>query len=288
MLTILPSKHEDQDIGYLLALMILLEFQYLVRSLLIKDKEKSLAVQDVTAIIFSLIILWEAITSSLGLLDPMLFPSLGKVIVLFINELPELVKGLVNSLQLLSVGYLAALVTAIPLALIIGWRKRLYRAVNPITHVLGPIPPIVYIPYAIALLPTFKMSSMFVIFIGVFWPIFVNTLNGVFNIDKRIIDSAKVLNVKEVSMIFEVILPSSLPSILAGAAIGLNLSFVLLAAAEMIGASSGLGWYIKYFSDFADYTRVIVGILFIGLVVSGINFGFQKLEKYLLRWRKSF
>jgi NitT/TauT family transport system permease protein len=54
----------------------------------------------------------------------------------------------------------------------------------------------------------------------------------------------------------------------------------------MIGATSGLGWYVKYFSDFADYPRVIVGIIFIGIVVTGITFVFDRIESYLLRWRK--
>ena len=175
---------------------------------------------------------------------------------------------------------------AIPFALFIGWRKRLYRAVKPLTKVLGPIPTIVYIPYAIALLPTFKASSIFIIFIGAFWPIFINTLNGVFNVERKIVDSAKALNVDEKSMIFQVILPATIPSIISGATVGLVLSFILLTAAEMIGATSGLGWYVKYFSDFADYPRVIVGIIFIGMVVSAITFLSDKFEGYLLRWRK--
>ena len=87
-------------------------------------------------------------------------------------------------------------------------------------------------------------------------------------------------------MLFEVILPGTIPSILSGATIGLVLSFILLTAAEMIGATSGLGWYVKYFSDFADYPRVVVGIIFIGIVVTLITFVMDKLEQYLLRWKK--
>lgn len=166
-----------------------------------------------------------------------------------------------------------------------GWRKRFYNAVSPLTKVLGPIPPVVYIPYAISLLPSFAFSSVFVIFIGAFWPIFINTLNGVFAIEKKIVDSARVLNVSERTMLFRVILPGTLPSIISGSTIGLVLAFVLLTAAETIGASSGLGWYVKYFSDFADYPRVIVGIIFIGIVVAAITFVSGKIERYLLRWK---
>lgn len=124
------------------------------------------------------------------------------------------------------------------------------------------------------------------IFIGAFWPVFINTLNGVFNIEKKIIDTARVLNVKEMPMLFQVILPGALPSIISGATVGLVFSIILLTAAEMIGATSGIGWYVKYFSDFADYPRVIVGIIFMGLVVTVITYFFDRAESYLLRWRR--
>jgi len=229
--------------------------------------------------------MWEILTSKFDLLEKLLFPVPGKVVETFIKDIPFFIECLFSSLQILSAGYVLALATAIPLALIIGWRKRLYAAVNPMTKVLGPIPPTVYIPYAIAILPTFKMSSVFIIFVGAFWPIFINTLNGTFNVEKRLIDSARTLNVSERTMLFRIILPGVLPPIISGATLGLVFSFILLTAAEMIGASSGLGWYVKYFSDFADYPRVAAGIVFIGIVVTVITYFFELIEKRLLKWR---
>ena len=258
---------------------------YLLHLFSRKDAQQAETVGDVTVIGYIVLLAWELATARYDLVDPMLYPTPAAVLQLFIKDRAELAKGLWNSLQLLTVGYAAALGSATPLALVIGWRKRLFRAVSPVTKVLGPIPPIVYIPYAIAILPTFKFSSVFIIFVGAFWPIFINTLNGVFTVDRKIIDSARVLNVPERTMLFRVILPATMPAIVSGAQVGLVLSFILLTAAEMIGATSGLGWYVKYFSDFADYSRVIVGIIFIGLVVTVITFGMDKLEKRLLRWR---
>ncbi len=286
LLEFIPSGREETASWYYLGLIVVLEVFYVLNAVFKKDKEKVQTIGDILSIVFALFIVWELITSKLNLVDDMLFPSPSLILSLFVSELPELLKGFVSSMQLLMGGYILALLLAIPLALIIGWRKRLFKAVNPLTKVLGPIPPIVYIPYAIALLPTFKTSSVFIIFIGAFWPIFINTLNGVFNVERKIIDSAKALNVKERSMLFQVILPATLPSIISGATIGLVMSFILLTAAEMIGATSGLGWYVKYFSDFADYPRVIVGIIFIGIVVTAITLLFDKIEAYLLRWRK--
>lgn len=285
ILQLLPAKRAEATPWPLLGLVVMIEAFYLLNVFRKKNRERVETMEDVTALVYGMFLLWELLTSKLNLLDEMLFPDPGTVIELFLTDLPTLIQGFFSSLELLLIGYFLALFTAIPLALLIGWRKRLYRAVNPLTKVLGPIPPIVYIPYAIGILPTFKTASIFIIFIGAFWPIFINTLNGVFNVEKKIVDSAKILNVNERTMLFEVILPGTLPSILSGATIGLVLSFILLTAAEMIGATSGLGYYVKYFSDFADYPRVIVGIIFIGIVVTAITYAFDQVESYLLKWK---
>ena len=99
-------------------------------------------------------------------------------------------------------------------------------------------------------------------------------------------DSAKVLNVSKPTMLLNVILPASLNQIFLGCNQGLSVSFILLTSAEMIGARDGMGYYVKYYSDFGDYTRTIVGLLVIGIVVIGVTFLVNSLQKYLLRWSK--
>lgn len=283
---LLPGRSAPAGNNYLIGLAVIIQVICLTNLFWNKNKAKVQACSDVAALVMAFLWLWDLFTGRLEILNKFLYPAPGNILKLFTSEFPVMLKGLFNSIQLLAGGYILALLIAIPLALIIGWRGRLYLAVKPLTKVLGPIPPIVYIPYAIAILPTFKASSVFVIFIGAFWPVFINTLNGVFNIEKKIIDTARVLNVKEMPMLFQVILPGALPSIITGATIGLVFSFILLTAAEMIGATSGIGWYVKYFSDFADYPRVIVGIIFMGFVVTVITYFFDRAESYLLRWRR--
>lgn len=287
LLMAVPGKRPVADIHawHLAGFLLFVEALYGVTLFWARSEMKRRSATDLTAIVLAGAILWELTTSKLDLFERLIFPVPGKVIAVFLEEIPMFMKCLASSLQLLGAGFTLALVTAIPLALIIGWRKRLFAVANPMTKVLGPIPPIVYIPYSIAIFPTFKCSSIFIIFIGAFWPIFINTLNGTFNIEPKIIDSARVLNVREKTLLFRIILPAILPAIISGATLGLVFSFILLTAAEMIGSSSGLGWYVKYFSDFADYPRVVAGIIFIGMVVTAITFFFELIEKKLLRWR---
>lgn len=270
---------------YLLALTLVIHAVYLIRFFISSDEAARTGAGDLASILYLALGFWYLATGPLVFLDKLLFPKPDVVLKLFISELPDMLKGLVNSLILLVSGYLLALVSGVTFGLLVGWRARLFRAVNPITKILGPIPPIVYIPYAIALLPSFRAASIFVIFIGAFWPVFINTVNGVFNIPKGLIDSARVLNLKERTLLLRIVLPGALPSICSGATLGLVFSLVLLAAAELIGANSGIGWYVKNFADFADYQRVSVGIIFIGIVVTVITWGTERLERHLLRWR---
>lgn len=234
-----------------------------------------------------LALLWQAVTAWLQLLDPQLFPSPQKVLSLIVEDKAVFYKSLLSSFRLLFFGYGLAVALAVPLGLIVGWSRRLYEAVEPITSVLGPIPPIVYIPYAIIILPTFTHSSIFVIFIGAFWPLFINTVSGVRAVEKGIIDSARTLGVSRWSMLAHILLPGAMPHVLTGGTVSLVLAFILLTAAEMIGATSGLGWYVKYFSDFADYPRVVAGIIVIGSVVLALTVVYNRLAAHLLRWKKT-
>jgi NitT/TauT family transport system permease protein len=271
--------------SYLITLTAAIHLIYLVRFFIGSDAAARTGAGDVASILYVALGFWYLATGPLVFLDKLLFPKPDVVLKLFVSELPDMLKGLVNSLILLVSGYLLALTSGVSLGLLVGWRARLFRAVNPITKILGPIPPIVYIPYAIALLPSFRAASIFVIFIGAFWPVFINTINGVFDIPKGLVDSARVLNLKEHTLLLRVVLPGALPSICSGATLALVFSLMLLAAAELIGANSGIGWYVKNFADFADYQRVIVGIIFIGIVVTVITWGTERLERHLLRWR---
>lgn len=235
------------------------------------------------AILQIILLVWQVAATNVPVLDTVLFPAPEKVFKLFITELPDMFKGLLSSLYLLGSGYFLALATAIPLGLLVGQSKVTRETCSPFSKVLGSIPPIVYIPYAIALLPSFSAASIFVIFLGAFWPLFISTVSGVVNISPNLIDSAKMLHLKRSTFFFRILLPGALPSICTGASLALVLSFLLLTAAELIGATSGLGWYVKNFSDFADFTRVIVGIIFIGVVITVITSVTDRIERRLLR-----
>ena len=283
----LPDQiKKDPETAYVLWFAVGVEVLVLAASALIKKQEGLTLFLDIAGFLYVLLILWTLATAKLNLLKAELFPPPGRVLKQFIEDFDKIVINIRSSLGIILQGYLLAALAAIPIGLFIGWNARMGNAATYITKFLSAIPPIVYIPYGIALLPTFRSVSVFVIFLAGFWPILAGTMSGVLNVEKKVIDSARVLNVNRLTMLFSVILPAALPQIFIGCNQGLTVSFILLTSAEMIGARDGLGYYVKNYSDFGDYTRTIVGILVIGIVVVAISFLFNKLQRVLLRWKR--
>lgn len=287
LVQLLPDRStKEVHTGALLAFAIGLEAVTLAFSFLIKKKESLSLLLDIVGFIFVLLTLWSLATAKFNVLNDLLFPAPGKVLHQFAEDREKILINIRSSLGITVKGFVLASVVAIPLGLFLGWNARLGGAATYISKFFSSIPPIVYIPYGIALLPTFQSVSVFVIFLATFWPVFAGTMSGVMHVDQRIIDSAKVLNVPKAEMLFSVLLPAALPQIFLGCNQGLSVSFILLTSAEMIGARDGMGYYVKYYSDFGDYTRTITGLLVIGIVVIGVTFLFNLLQKRILRWKK--
>lgn len=245
------------------------------------------ALTDVFLLLSGMLLVWEVLFGKLALLDPFLFPGPAKVFAVFGADWEHMLTGVGSSMFILTSGYLLALVLAIPAGLYIGWRKRLFDVAYPVAKTIAPIPPTVYLPYAIVLLPTFWASSVFLIFIGSFWPIFVGAVYGVFSIDQRLINTARTLGLSEHQMVWRILLPGAMPSIFSGAMISLIMSFITITVAEMIAATSGLGWYIEYHHQFANYDKVLAGMILIALVVIVIMFIFDRIQQHCLRWQQA-
>lgn len=287
LIQLLPDKSQKEVCtSSLIVFAIATEAVVIILSFLIKKKESLSLTLDIFGFIYVFLTVWTLATAKFYLLNDLLFPAPGKVIAQFAEDKTVILTNIKSSVGIIIQGFLLAAVAAIPLGLLIGLNARLGNAASYLTKFFSSIPPIVYIPYGIALLPTFRSVSVFVIFLASFWPIFAGTMSGVLNVDKRTVDSAKVLNVKKPAMLTSVILPASLPQIFLGCNQGLSVSFILLTSAEMIGARDGMGYYVKYYSDFGDYTRTITGLIVIGVVVIAVTFLFNRFQQYLLRWRK--
>lgn len=200
------------------------------------------------------------------------------------SSLPELLKGTYYSFLILVPGYLAAVAAGIAAGLLVGTTGWLDRAFTPFARVAAPIPPTVYIPYAIAVLPTFRLSAIFVVFIGAFWPVFLNAAAGATTLERRHRDNARILGIRGFEYLRKVVFPASLPHIFSGMAVGLALSFILLTVAELFGANAGLGRFVQYYADFADYPKMVAGILYTGMVTFLAMEALDRVKRKALFW----
>ena len=272
-----PGADDATPKGPFLAVLAIGEAALLLR-------RDSRPLSDVMTILFLLFIVWEFGTTKADDVNLILYPSPAKVFDVFATDWQKILDGIRSSMYLLGVGFTAALTLGVLLGIVTGSAARLRDSLLPLAKVISPIPPIIYTPYAVAVLPTFEIASIFVIFSSIFWQIYIQTALSVSSIDQKLLDSAKTMNLSAAAMFFHVLWPYCLPNIMKTLPLSVANAFMVLTAAEMIGATSGLGYFVRYYADFADYTRVIAGIFLIGIVVSALNYGIAELERKVVRW----
>ncbi len=228
---------------------------------------------------------WEVLTTKLNRMHPVLFPSPEAVFEVFATQWPALLQNVASSLELLFFGALTALAAGVLLGLLVGWVEGLRDVFTPIAQVLAPIPSVVFAPYLVAIMPSFRSASAMVIFLGLFWPTFLNTILRVASLDRRILDSARMLELGSFSMVGNILLPFMIPGVVSGLRVQLTSSIMMLTFAEMLGAKSGMGYYIINYTNFANYTNVLAGIIIVGLVVTALNGLIAFIEKHVVTWR---
>ena len=236
------------------------------------------------AVFASLVALYAVLTDLTRTLDPVLFPGWTVILPEMARSSGELLKGLFYSLRLLLPSLAAAVLSGIAVGVAVGMRPKVKAVLMPLFRALNPFPPTMLIPYAIAVLPSFWLSSAAIIFIGVFWPVLMSTLHGIAMLEPRWIDNARCLGLRGRKLIFKVILPGAMPQIFSGIGSGLIFSFILLTVAEMFGAKAGLGFFVQYHADFAEYGKVLGGIVFMSLVVVLIMAVFDRIQRRVLYW----
>jgi NitT/TauT family transport system permease protein len=231
-----------------------------------------------------IVLAYILLTDVLSVLPAILFPSISDVIKLVPEYIGTLFVGLKSSLYLLVTAYVLAVICGVALGALIGLKSGLRKNVTPYINAFSAVPVPLLTPYAINLFPTFKAASIFLIWLAAFWVIMGTTIGAVMSIDKRYLESAATLEIPKLEKLFRVVLPAASPAILVGCSIALTLSFMMLAVAEMFGASSGMAYFVQYYSDFARFDLVMLGFLFTATVLVSIMVLFDKIKHRILHW----
>ncbi len=192
------------------------------------------------------------------------------------------------SLWRVLLGVCLAAIIGIPLGLTAGWSRRFNWLVMPVLDSIRPIPPLAWIPFAIAAFGLGLRSHVFIIFLGAFFPILTNTMSSVRAIEKTFVDVAVLFGATSRQMLRKVVFPRTIPDILTGLRIGIGIGWMCLVASEMIGLLRpiGLGYLIQSMVTYGRMADAFAGMITIGLIGYLMNAIILKIEKYLLVWRE--
>ncbi len=238
-------------------------------------------------IIVIFLALWE-ILPSVGIIDRAFLPQASEVAGALIKMTfsGALISHISISLQRVFLGFALAVLVAIPLGILMGWYKLFERFVDPLIQAFRNTSTLALYPVFILFLGIGEASKIAILFKAALWPILINTISGVKSVDPLLIKSARSMAVSNIFLFRKVVLPSSVPSIASGIRLGASIALVVLVAAEMIGAKSGLGFLIinsQYNFMIPEMYAAIVTLVLLGLI---LNYALVWLEKKATSWKE--
>lgn len=245
---------------------------------------------------FALVLaLWWLVTGGLRLVDPVIMPGPGEVgyaIIRLLTTGPfleesnygyrlNLIGHMLHSVFRVAAGFALAVVTAIPIGTMMGISRIGEKIFDPIVQLLRPIPPIAWTPLAITWFGTGMQSIMFLIWLGAFWPLVLNTSVGVSTVRPTLLQAARSLGAMRLQLFWRVLMPAAMPFIFSGMRLSLAVGWWMVVPAEMLASRSGLGYLIIRARAQGITHDVIAGILVIGVTGWAVIRCFRVLE----RWR---
>ncbi len=272
------------------------------------NKVKRYAISMFLPILF--VIFWQM--SSIKINNPVLLPKVNVVTKLLASptnnllSIGSLLSNTLISVFRVAIGYSLAAFIAIPIGMIVGYSKKLDQFLLPFLGLFRPIAPLAWVPLVLAwfgisslasilgieygkayiLFNNIKLSMLFIIFIGAFFPILTNTIYGAKSVKVTLIDSALTMGATRKDIFLKVILPASLPSIVTGLRVGLGVAWMCLVSAEMLpGSLAGVGYLITHAYTIARTDVVIAGMIAISIVGGLLDLSFQKIEGKFFKWQ---
>lgn len=182
-------------------------------------------------------------------------------------------------------GFVMAVIIAVPLGFLMGWYNRFERYTDLLIQSLRNTSTFALFPVFLLLFGLGETSKIAIIFYGASWQLLINTISGVKNIDPIYIKAAKSLGVSDKQLFRKIILPASLPSIISGARLGAKIAFMVVIAAEMIGAKSGLGYFIQNAQYNFMIPEMYAGILVLAVLGVAVNYVLVWFEKKTTSWK---
>ncbi len=193
---------------------------------------------------------------------------------------------IVASLTRVLIGFALGTAVAIPVGFLMGWYAWARGLIEPWIQFFRTIPPLAIIPLAIVLLGIGEEPKILVIFLAAFFSCVISTFQGVVNVDRTLINAARVLGTKDAGIFVRVVVPASVPFILVGMRVGLGAAWATLVAAELIAAQAGLGYRMQQAQLYYDLPTIFVGLIVIGVLGLVMDRLLLLAEKKLTKWQE--
>ncbi len=174
-------------------------------------------------------------------------------------------EGWLLSVQRITLGFLLAQAIGIPIGLMMAMNRSVFDTTFPIIEILRPVPPVAWIPVSIIFWPTRELSVLFIVFLGAFWIVLLNTIGGASNIDQNYKRAAMSLGSSPRDLFWRIILPATVPSIITGMAVGIGIAWEMVVAAEMVAGRTGLGYLLWQSFEINAIAQCIVCMISIGV-----------------------
>lgn len=230
---------------------------------------------------------WE-IVSKFGIVDETFLPPFSQIIYTWweLAASGELIAHFQASITRSIIGFSLALAIAIPLGLLIGWYPLARDLLNPLMELFRNTAALALLPVFILILGIGEISKIAIILFACTWPVLLNTISAVKNVDPLLIKSARSMNISSFKLFYKVILPASAPTIFIGIRMAGTGALLVLIAAEMVGAKEGLGYYITYTQYNFLISEMYAGILTISVLGLIINQALLSIERRLSKWKQ--
>ena len=221
-----------------------------------------------------------------GSLNTVIMPAPSKILSTFISLVKsgQLWKNLTISLLRVLKGYLLAASLGVILGILIGLFRHLNRLTDLLIQIIKPIPPIAWIPLVILWFGIGEEGKVFLIFLGGFFTILINVVDGIRQTDRKLIEVSQAMETPFLKHIFLLVIPHSAPNIFTGLRVGLSSCWMCVVAAELVSSTTGLGYRIMNARQFGQTDVVIVGMLTIGVLGKVMDSLLKVVEKAVIRW----
>lgn len=254
-----------------------------------RAQRKTLSVRDrLTGLLvpLALLVAWE-ISARFGWIDTRFFPAPSSIARAFVATLHsgELLTDTRATLQRLVLGFLLGGVPGLVLGVLMGVYRPLRLALDPLIAATYPIPKSAILPLILLIFGLGESSKIVMVAIGAFYPVAINSLTGVREIERIYFDVGRNFNASRWNVFRTVALPGALPFIMTGAKLGAGLGLILIAIAEMMGARSGLGFMIWNAWETFEVEQMYVGLFMVSIIGYLLTAFFNELERRIIPWK---